>query len=425
MRLLLIALLAFIVSCSPVDPPVISNPAEVGPTVNKPVAEKLVATSPVIASKTKDCYEVGTANISRFGLFNIRPDDTPPNFMCFNHEGTDFIETKKEYSYDDPDGLNWTSPVKEVSDGASIPRIVWVIFGRPFDPVNIRPAIVHDYYYCAHTRSRDDADRAFYYALRTADKGWFTSSLMYAGVRIGAPNKWDDILTNPPRLPCNRAYDYNDSESSLILENLYASNKYTLNLNDSGIAQAIDNINASNFFNDASEPIRRIIAGKYGAIIRTMKTTQGKVLDVVDDKLIFNDNSEKGLLKEFAEETERYFKELREQLRRLVEVRYGPDNRLKNFGLMTIIRPEEIEKYENISPWTEDQIKKSEDLQPLEDYLDINKTDTGSPDKNTKTDLKSFSNQPLLFQYGEINPKEVEGYLEQIPRRLIEVPARK
>ncbi len=47
------------------------------------------------------------------------------------------------------------------SDGASIPRILWPIFGSPYDPDIIGEAIAHDALYRGEIVPRKDADDAF------------------------------------------------------------------------------------------------------------------------------------------------------------------------------------------------------------------------------------------------------------------------
>ena len=47
------------------------------------------------------------------------------------------------------------------TDGASIPRMLWFIFGSPYDPDIIAEAIAHDAMYRGRIVPRKDADNAF------------------------------------------------------------------------------------------------------------------------------------------------------------------------------------------------------------------------------------------------------------------------
>ena len=47
------------------------------------------------------------------------------------------------------------------TDGASIPRLLWFIFGSPYDPDIIAEAIAHDAIYRGRIVPRKDADNAF------------------------------------------------------------------------------------------------------------------------------------------------------------------------------------------------------------------------------------------------------------------------
>ncbi len=47
------------------------------------------------------------------------------------------------------------------TDGASIPRLLWFVFGSPYDPDIIAEAIAHDAMYRGRIVPRKDADNAF------------------------------------------------------------------------------------------------------------------------------------------------------------------------------------------------------------------------------------------------------------------------
>ncbi len=73
-----------------------------------------------------------------------------------------------------------------ITDFASVPRIpvAWLLTGD----TGHRAAVVHDWLYQSHERSRKDADRLFYRILREDGEPVWRASLMYAAVRLfGGP----------------------------------------------------------------------------------------------------------------------------------------------------------------------------------------------------------------------------------------------
>jgi len=70
------------------------------------------------------------------------------------------------------------------TDGASIPRLLWRVFGSPYDPDVFPAAIAHDALYRGEIVPRGDADAAF--LLMMADSGVAKRKrrLMWLGVRL-------------------------------------------------------------------------------------------------------------------------------------------------------------------------------------------------------------------------------------------------
>lgn len=87
--------------------------------------------------------------------------------------------------YLDPRGRMWTVPAGFITDGASIPAILWSLIGSPFTGDYRLPAIFHDCAYCTAGVRRGEADRMFYDAMREAGVSGLKAALMYAAVRIG------------------------------------------------------------------------------------------------------------------------------------------------------------------------------------------------------------------------------------------------
>ena len=72
-------------------------------------------------------------------------------------------------------------PAGFTTDFASVPRFLWFLFPRD---VGRRASVVHDYLYRGGPRSRREADRIFYAALRAEGVAAWRAALMWLGVRL-------------------------------------------------------------------------------------------------------------------------------------------------------------------------------------------------------------------------------------------------
>ncbi len=100
----------------------------------------------------------------------------------------------KEFSYRDKQNKIWTAlPVNEkngkrfVTDGASIPKYFWSIYGSPWSGCYKFPAIIHDYY-CENQKGlSSEVHKMFYEACLTAGVKPFKASLAYFAVSKFGP----------------------------------------------------------------------------------------------------------------------------------------------------------------------------------------------------------------------------------------------
>ena len=69
------------------------------------------------------------------------------------------------------------------TDGASIPRFLWRVFGSPYDPDIFPAAIAHDALYRGEILPRKDADRAFLEMMEKSGVPERKRRLVYRGVR--------------------------------------------------------------------------------------------------------------------------------------------------------------------------------------------------------------------------------------------------
>lgn len=79
------------------------------------------------------------------------------------------------------DGRVFTIPKGFVSDGASIPRILWPVFGGAFSTKLLRASVEHDYLISLNYNG-DSRDLHFYSALMDSDVDKWKAKLMYHGV---------------------------------------------------------------------------------------------------------------------------------------------------------------------------------------------------------------------------------------------------
>lgn len=79
----------------------------------------------------------------------------------------------------------WPVPAGFITDGASIPTVLWSVVGSPFTGQYRIAAVLHDAAYSTLGVDRLDADRMLFEAARTFGCAWWKAKLIYAGVRLG------------------------------------------------------------------------------------------------------------------------------------------------------------------------------------------------------------------------------------------------
>jgi hypothetical protein len=77
-----------------------------------------------------------------------------------------------------------------ITDGASVPRLLWRVVGHPFQGRALAAAIVHDALYQVEAIPRAEADRVFYELLIANGVSRGKAWAMFAGVRIGGGFVW-------------------------------------------------------------------------------------------------------------------------------------------------------------------------------------------------------------------------------------------
>ena len=137
------------------------------------------------------------------------PDSRIQGRVSFSPEGCQlntpricFIESALRYRVPIADGLVWESKPYDPSDapdgttdGASIPSAVWPLVGLPYDPLFVRPAILHDHYTYQENLVRpwQDTHRMFLYALLEEGVDPVTAQIMYYAVYTFGGH-WTELL---------------------------------------------------------------------------------------------------------------------------------------------------------------------------------------------------------------------------------------
>jgi hypothetical protein len=99
-------------------------------------------------------------------------------------------KVREEFRYRDPGGTLWTVPENYVSDGASIPRILWTAVGGPWDGSYDDAAIIHDYYCDTMKRTWEATHQVFYDAMRSRGLSKSEATKKYWAVYSFGP-RWD------------------------------------------------------------------------------------------------------------------------------------------------------------------------------------------------------------------------------------------
>ena len=212
------------------------------------------------------------------------------------------------FTYRDPNGLEWTAPAGEVVDGASIPKPAWSLVGGPFSGKYLKAAIIHDYYCCAKSREYHSTHHAFWLGMLAAGIGRVQANMMWAAVRFAGPEQWVVDPDADPPVPCK------------------------------SIANAVPTA-----FESVPEETQAKAVAKMIAMARTLATTEGNVLDVVDGEVILTG----------TDEAETHLRFLHESLLKKFEVEEG-------FGLVSFVTEYELKDADlhgqMIAPWVLGQI---------------------------------------------------------------------
>ncbi len=166
---------------------------------------------------------------------------------------------ESNFRFDDPNGLQWVAPAGIEVDGASIPQLFWSFIGGPFEGSYINASVIHDHYCRTKSRTAHDTHRNFYYGMRAAGVERWRAEFMYWAVSTFGPS-WK----LEPRVV-------------LSLTCTASPNGAPTCVNTPKFETALVTIPSV----DLSDPeVLSAAIGKATAVARTLRTSDGKVLDI-------------------------------------------------------------------------------------------------------------------------------------------------
>ncbi|WP_434118753.1 DUF1353 domain-containing protein [Sinorhizobium meliloti] len=170
------------------------------------------------------------------------------------------FELSNEFSFDDPNGLKWSVPKGAKVDGASIPQSLWSIIGGPFEGAYLKASVIHDYFCETKSRTAHDTHRNFYYGMRANGvPGWKAKALYWAVVAYGPGWTLEAKVVN--EYQCQSSPSGGSTCLSTPRVVTATVEKPALDLED---PQTL-----------------AVAMGKFNAIARNLKTSDGATLDVL------------------------------------------------------------------------------------------------------------------------------------------------
>lgn len=101
----------------------------------------------------------------------------------------EMIQLLQPFGYKDSKGRDWDVPAGFLSDGASIPRQLWLMLGGPFSGPYRDAAVIHDFFCWTKDRPWEDVHEVFAEAAARRGTSEQLAKVMYAGILFGGP-RW-------------------------------------------------------------------------------------------------------------------------------------------------------------------------------------------------------------------------------------------
>ena len=111
------------------------------------------------------------------------------------------MKTVLEFGFLDADGRHWLVPPGTSVDGASIPKVLWSLWGvgGPWEGKYREASVVHDYHCAIRSVDWQSVHRMFYRAMLVSGVSEQYAKLVYAGVYFASP-RWEDMVVKSARL---------------------------------------------------------------------------------------------------------------------------------------------------------------------------------------------------------------------------------
>ncbi|TIP76519.1 MAG: DUF1353 domain-containing protein, partial [Mesorhizobium sp.] len=200
-------------------------------------------------------------------------------------------------------------PGGEVVDGASIPGFAWSLVGGPFDGKYLNAAIIHDYYCCSKSREYYGTHHAFWLGMKAAGVDDTMAYIMWSAVRFAGPDYWSVDPSVFAPVPCRT-----------------------------------DKAASKSLYEMSSERTKALAIAKFAGMARTLKTSNGRLLDIVDSHPIEAQTAE----------AESHLDFLRSAMAKNFDVEQA------QLGLLSVVTEDELKGYAKLavplSPWVQGQI---------------------------------------------------------------------
>ena len=93
-----------------------------------------------------------------------------------------------EFHFYDSEGTDWVVHQGDITNGASIPKILKPIVGQSFQETYLPASVLHDVYCVSRTRTWQKTARMFYQAMTTNGVPWYKAYPMYLAVISFGPH---------------------------------------------------------------------------------------------------------------------------------------------------------------------------------------------------------------------------------------------
>lgn len=193
-----------------------------------------------------------------------------------NGQGKPFRLTK-ELRFEDPTGTLWSVPQGGYTDGASIPWLFQIIVGDNYSGPYFPAAVIHDFYCCVQSHLAIDTHRNFYYGMLANGTPQWQAWLMYTAVRVGGPD-WSEAQLAAAG-DGSQCLDDVASVPQAMVSAAPPSPNPAMTMRRSAPNPMDAFVEAAN---RAQEERDTFLLSKLMAVAKTLKESDGKVIDVAE-----------------------------------------------------------------------------------------------------------------------------------------------